>query len=83
MNSKDIVSHFKAAGFSVRVRDFGDKFRICPRRDSDAFPLDAIGHVADTAGLTSVTGRGCRAGFNGSRELNAYKPGSIVRFSRS
>jgi hypothetical protein len=78
MNSKQVVSEFKAAGIKVRVRDFDIKFRIvgdagCSRTQGATFQA-----IAARLGFTSAAGLP-GGQFNTSCEFVAYKPGMVVR----
>jgi len=86
MNSKELAAHFASHGLRIRVRELGNKVRICPVARGERFEGFSHYHVAliaNALGYTDVCGN--RIGwsaFNGYRELTAYKPGAVVRVSR-
>lgn len=74
-----IKTAFAARGVKVRLRNFPRSVRICPVGET-AFPMDVVADVANALGFTNACGSTIeRFSFNGSRELNAYKPGAVVR----
>lgn len=77
MNSEQIKAAFVSAGLSVRVRDLGAKFRVCPI-GSGAFDANTVREVAARLGLTDSLARSGGV-FNGSREFIGYKPNAVKR----
>lgn len=84
MTSSDLVSRFAAAGLAVRVRDLGQKFRVCPRSSAPYTAAEKVAAVelAKSLGLTDALGRS-GGNFNGGAEFIAYKPGAVVRVART
>lgn len=75
MTSSAIKQIFNAAGFKVRVRDFGLKFRVCTI-DSSAVDKVAFTSIASRHGFTNVYG--VLGGMtNQKHEFFMYKPGAI------
>lgn len=74
LTSSTIKTAFAAAGFAVRVKSFGHKFRICRVGEVAHTPETAA--VAASLGLTDTSGVG---GFNinSPYEAFAYAPGSV------
>ncbi len=83
MTSKELVAHFASHGIKVRVRELGNKHRICPVVNGsryEGFCHYTIALIANALGYTDALGNPIGwSAFNGYRELCAYKPGYVVR----
>lgn len=74
MSAREILT---AAGLKARVKDLGNKVRVCAPRET----LEQARAVLKAARFTDVLGHVEGGDFSAREELVSYKPGSIRRMS--